>query len=93
MGGDTWLYSGHMSEQSKPPTSNPRLNILKTCAVLHFYIRYVIEPVDPENAPKAAQVESLQPIDISLEQGPRFSAVHENGEDTCLIEAQPCDNS
>jgi hypothetical protein len=78
MGGDTWLHSGHVSEQSKPPTSDPRLDILKTCAVLHFYIRYAIEPADPENAPQAAHVESLQPIDIGLEQGPRLSAVQEN---------------
>ncbi len=87
MGGDTWLHSGNVSEQSKPSSSNPGLDVLKACAVLHFHIRYVIEPADPENAPQAAHVESLQPIDISLEQGPCFGAVQENGEDTCLVEA------
>ena len=75
-----------MSEESKLPLSDPRLDVLEACAVLHLHVRYVIKPADPKNASQAWHVECLQVIYISLEQGPGFRTVQEYGEDTRLVE-------
>ncbi len=47
MNADTRLQVDHWSKRSKPSTSDPRLDVLKTRAVLHCHIRYVIKPADP----------------------------------------------
>jgi hypothetical protein len=82
-----------MSEQSKPPSSDPRFDVLKMRAVLNLNIRHVVEPADSEDTTQATHVKSLQPIDVGLEQGPCLGAVQENGQDACLIEAKLCDKA
>ena len=82
-----------MPKEGKFPPSDSRLDVLKACAVLHLQVCYVIEPADPEDASQATRVESLQKIDIGIEQGPRFSAVQEHRQNTRLtrlIQAELC---
>ena len=67
-----------MYEEGRTPSSDPRLDVLEACAVLHLHDRYVIEPADPKDASQATHLESLQAIYISLEQGPGFRAVQEH---------------
>ena len=73
----TRRHAGHMSKEVKSPSSDPRLDVLKACAVLHLHVRYVIKPADPKNALQASHVESLQAIYIRLEQGPGFHTMHQ----------------
>ena len=79
-----------MSEDDKSPWSDPRPDVFEACAVLHLQVRHVIKlkPADPKNASQASQVECLQAIYISLEQGPGFRTVQEYGGDTRLVEAK-----
>ena len=62
MGGDTRKHAGHVSEEGKSSLSDPRLDILKACPVLHLHVRYVDKSTDPKNASKATHVERLQAI-------------------------------
>ena len=75
-----------MPEEGESSSSDPRLDVLKACAVLHLHVRYVIEPADLKNASQTKHVESLQAIYIGFEQGPRFP--HSTREDTRLTEAK-----
>ena len=63
-----------MSEEGKSPSSDPRLDVLEACAVLHLHVRYVIKPADPKNASQASHVECLQAIYVSLEQDVKIDA-------------------
>ena len=64
MSGDTRRHTGHVSEAGKSPSSDPWLDVLKACAVLH--VRYVIQPADPKNASQGTHVKNLQTIYIGL---------------------------
>ena len=77
-----------MFEEGKSPSSDPRLDVLDSCAVLHLHVCYVIKPADPKNASQASHVECLQAIYITLEQGPGFRTTQEYGEDTRIVEAK-----
>ena len=56
-----------MSEEGKSPSSDPRLDVLEACAVLHLHIRHVIKPADSRNVSPASHVQCLQAIYIGLE--------------------------
>ena len=64
-----------MSEEDKSPSSDPRLDILEACAVLHLHVRYVVKSADTKNASHATHVESLQEIYNGLGQGPGLRTV------------------
>ena len=72
MGGDTRKHAGHVSEEGKSSSSDPRLDVLKACAVLHLHVRYFDKSTDPKNASQATHVERLQAIYIMLGEGYRF---------------------
>ena len=78
MSGDTRLHAGHMTEESEPPSPDPRLDVFKSCAVFHLLIRYMVKPADSEDASQATHVKSLHAIDISLEESSRFSTVQKH---------------
>ena len=63
------LHASHVPEEVMYPPSDSRLDVLEACAVLHLQVCYLIEPADPEYAPQATRVKSLQTIDICLEIG------------------------
>ena len=79
MGREISLHAGHLSEESKSPSSDPRLDVYKACAVFQLHVRYEIKPADPENTSQVMHAESRHTIDIGLEQGPGFRAVQEYG--------------
>ena len=68
---------GHESKEGKSSSSDPRLDVLEACAVLHLHVRYVIKLVSPKNVSQTSHAECLQAIYISLEQGPGFRTVQE----------------
>ena len=45
---DAWLHAGHIPEEGKSPTSNPRLHVLQTSAILYFCVRYIVEKANDE---------------------------------------------
>jgi len=69
------------------------LGSMSSRRVLHLQVCYVIEPAYPKNAPQATRVKSLQTIDIGLEQGPCFSAVQEDRQETRLVQAEFCNKT
>ena len=64
MSRDTRKHASHVSEEGKSYSSDPRLDVLKACAVLHLHIRYVDKSADPKNASQATHVERLLAIYI-----------------------------
>ena len=56
-----------MPEKAKSPSSDPRLDVLKACIVLHLHIHYVIKPADSKNTSQVTHMESLQAIYMGLE--------------------------
>ena len=82
-----------MSEEGKSPSSDPWLDVIEACAVLHLHVRYVIKPANSKNASQASYVECQKAIYISLEHGPGFRTVQEYGEHTRLVEVKLGDDA
>ena len=72
MTGDTIKHAGQVSEEDKSSSTDPRLDVLKACAVLHLHVRYVDKSADPKYASQVTHVEKLQAIYICLEKGTGF---------------------
>ena len=66
MGGDTRKHAGHVTEEGKSFSSDPRLGTLKACPVLHLHVRYANKSADPKNKSQATHVERLQALYMML---------------------------